>query len=283
MQSRRFDADEIVDFYDETAWEYRVFWSDVNLHYGFHDDGATSHGDAMDNSNRIYADKLAVDESTTVLDVGTGRGGFPIHVAAEYGATVHGIDIDPTHVREATQNARERDVSGSTAFSVGTYHDVPYPDDTFDAVSGIETVCHSSRKERVLEELRRVLKPGGRLMISDGFVSRTELTEPEAEKLRTVLDGWAVPDIARIGEFRELLEEFGFTNVTFHDHYERIIPSSRRQRWLSLTVTPLLAIASALGVKSESAVAQGITLYHQYEILERGIAVHGDFTAELPE
>lgn len=283
MQTQRFDADEIVDFYNETAWEYRVFWSTANLHYGFYDDESTTHREAMANSNRVYADTLEVDETDTVLDIGTGRGGFPTHVAAERGADVHGIDIDPLHVSEARANARERGVSESTEFSVGDYHDIPYPDDTFDAVSGIETVCHSERKERVLEEIRRVLAPGGRLMISDGFRSRTALTDPEAEKLRTVLDGWAVPDFAHISEFRETLEELGFADVTFDDHYEQIIPSSRRQWLLSLAVTPLLRIAAALGLKSESSVEQGVTLYHQYEIIERGIAVHGNFTAELPE
>ncbi|PGF16680.1 ubiquinone biosynthesis methyltransferase UbiE [Natrinema sp. CBA1119] len=283
MQTKRFETDEIVDFYNETAWEYLVFWSTANLHYGFYDDESTTHREAMANSNRVYADTLEVDETDTVLDIGTGRGGFPTHVAAERGADVHGIDIDPLHVSEARANACERGVSESTEFSVGDYHDIPYPDDTFDAVSGIETVCHSERKERVLAEIRRVLAPGGRLMISDGFRSRTALTDPEAEKLRTVLDGWAVPDFAHISEFREALEELGFADVTFDDHYEQIIPSSRRQWVLSLAVTPLLRIAAVLGLKSESSVEQGVTLYHQYEIIERGIAVHGDFTAELPE
>ena len=282
METRRFETDEIVDFYNETAWEYRTFWSDANLHYGFYDDESTSHRLAMTNSNSVYADKLEVDVTDTVLDIGTGRGGFPTHVAAEYGAEVHGIDIDPGHVSEAEANARERGVSDATEFGVGDYHDIPYPDGTFDAVSGIETVCHSERKERVLEEIRRVLKPGGRLMISDGFVGRA-LTEPEAEKLRTVLDGWAVPDIARIDEFRDTLEDLGFANVTFDDHYDQIAPSSRRQRLLSLGVTPLLRLAAALGIKSESSVDQGVTLYHQYEVIERGIAIHGDFTADLPE
>jgi cyclopropane fatty-acyl-phospholipid synthase-like methyltransferase len=282
MQTRRFDTDDIVAFYNDTAWEYRVLWSDSNLHYGFYDDEATTHDVAIENSNSVYADKLEVDETATVLDIGTGRGGFPTHVAAEYGAAVHGIDIDPLHVSAARSNARDRGVSAKTEFSIGTYHDIPYPDGTFDAVSGIETVCHSDRKERVLAEIRRVLKPGGRLMISDGFMSRTELTEPEAAKLRTVLDGWAVPELAHVSEFRAVLEDLGFTNVAFEDHYEEIIPSSRRQRWLSLGVTPLLRIASALGLKSDSSVEQGVTLYHQYEIIERGIAVHGDFTADLP-
>ncbi|WP_226004000.1 SAM-dependent methyltransferase [Natrinema salinisoli] len=185
MHTRRFDTDEIVAFYNDTAWEYRVLWSDSNLHYGFYDDDSTSHQRAMENSNSVYADKLEVDETATVLDIGTGRGGFPTRVAAEYGAEVHGIDI--------------------------------------------------------------------------------------------------VPHLAHVSEFRAMLEDLGFANVTFEDHYERIIPSSRRQRWLSRAVTPLLRIASATGLKNDSSVEQGVTLYYQYEIIERGIAVHGDFTADLPE
>ncbi|ELZ02840.1 methyltransferase domain-containing protein [Natrialba asiatica] len=282
MQPKSFSTTDIVEFYNETAWEYRFFWSEVNLHYGFYDDAHTSHREAMTNSNSVYADKLDADETDTILDIGTGRGGLPIHIAAERDADVHGIDIDPSHIRDARANARERDVAESTAFGVGTYHEIPYPDDTFDAVSGIETVCHSAQKDRVLEEIRRVLVPGGRVLLSDGYMSRTALTAPEKETVRTVLDGWAVPELAHVGEFRTALEAAGFTNVTFDDHYDRIMPSSRRQRWLSRAVTPLLRAASALGVKSDSSVKQGVTLYHQYDVLDRGLAVHGDFTAELP-
>ncbi|MFC6719454.1 SAM-dependent methyltransferase [Natrialbaceae archaeon GCM10025810] len=93
MQSRPFDADEIVSFYADTAWEYRTFWSHRNIHYGFYDDEHATHRETMANSNRVYADKLEVDETDTVLDVGTGRGGFPVHVAAERGAEVRGIEI----------------------------------------------------------------------------------------------------------------------------------------------------------------------------------------------
>lgn len=282
MQQKSFGDAEIVDFYNDTAWEYRFFWSDVNLHYGFYDDEHATHSEAMENSNKVYADKLGIDETDAVLDVGTGRGGFPTHVAAECGAEVRGIDIDPLHVSEAKENARKRGVSELAEFDVGDYHEIPYPDETFDAVSGIETVCHSERKDRVLEEIRRVLKPGGRLMIADGYMNRTELTDSEAEKMRTVLDGWAVPELAHVDEFRGLLEDLGFTDVTFDDHYDRILPSSRRQWWLSLGVTPLLKIAAALGIKNESSVDQGVTLYHQRDVIEREIAVHGDFTAELP-
>lgn len=283
MQRQAFETDEIVDFYNETAWEYRFFWSDFNLHYGFYDDVHTSHREAMENSNRIYAEKLGVDETDTVLDVGTGRGGLPIHVAEHAGADVHGIDIDPLHLREARENARERGVSESIEFSLGNYLEIPYPDDSFDAVSGIETVCHTDRKRKFLREARRVLKPGGRLMVSDGYMNRSTLSREETEKVRKMLDGWAVPSLAHVDDFRDALEDLGFTNIAFDDHYDRILPSSRRQWWLSLGVTPMLKLASILGVKSETSVDQGVTLYHQYSVIRDRIAVHGDFTAELPE
>ncbi|WP_273739322.1 hypothetical protein [Natrinema soli] len=45
----------------------------------------------------------------------------------------------------------------------------------------------------------------------------------------------------------------------------------------------MFEIFLADSIKSDASVNQGVTLYHQYEIIKRGIAVHGNFTAELPE
>ncbi|PCR91330.1 class I SAM-dependent methyltransferase [Natrinema ejinorense] len=82
MQRKRFDTEAIVDFYNDTAWEYRFFRSDANLHYGFYDDDHTSHREAMERSNGVCAAKLDVDATDTLLDIGTGRGSVPTRVAA---------------------------------------------------------------------------------------------------------------------------------------------------------------------------------------------------------
>ncbi|MBZ6494324.1 class I SAM-dependent methyltransferase [Natrinema longum] len=90
MQRTRFDTEAIVDFSNDTAWEYRFFWSDATRHYGCYDDDHTSHREAMERSNGVYAAKFDVDTTETLLDVGTGRGGVPTRVAAECGIAVHG-------------------------------------------------------------------------------------------------------------------------------------------------------------------------------------------------
>lgn len=281
MKKREFSTREIVDFYDSTAWEYKAFWSTYNLHYGFYDDDHTTHEEAMVNSNRVYAEKLGVERSDSVLDVGTGRGGLPIWIAERVGADVHGIDIDRLHIDEAKENARRRGVESNTTFENGNFLDIPYPDDSFDALTGIETVCHTEKKKAFLREARRVLKPGGTLLISDGFVNKPELTADEEEVMRKLADGWAVPRFSHVGDFRTALEDVGFTNVEFDDHRDSILPSSRRQLLLSLAITPLLKVASAVNLKSESSVRQGIALYHQYDAIKSGLAVHGDFRATL--
>lgn len=282
MASRRYTTEEIVEFYDDTAWEYQFFWSDYNLHYGFYDEDHTTHRAAMRNSNRTYAGKLDVSESDVVLDVGTGRGGLPLWVAEHVGAEVYGVDLDPGHVRDARLNARDRAVAERATFTVGTFLDLPFPDDSFDAVSGIETICHAADKSAVLAELRRVLKPGGRLVVADGY-QNGKLAADDAALLDTVVEGWAVPELARIEEFRQTLDDLGFEAIEFSDHREQILPSARRQYLLSIAITPLLTVAALLGIKSDRSVRQGYTLYHQYEVLKTGIGVHGDFTARLPE
>jgi tocopherol O-methyltransferase len=281
MENRDFDTQDIVDFYNSTAWEYRVFWSEYNLHYGFYDENHTTHEEAMANSNRIYVEKLGVERSDSVLDVGTGRGGLPIRVAERTGADVHGIDIDPLHIEEATANARRREVESNTTFKRANFLEIPYPDNTFDALSGVETVCHTDNKKDFLREARRVLKPGGKLLLSDGFVNKYDLTANDEAVMRKLADGWAVPSFAHVTDFRTNLEDVGFTDIEFDNHRDFILPSSRRQLFLSIAITPLLKLAVALSIKDQSSVRQGIALYHQYDAIKSGLAVHGDFTATL--
>jgi ubiquinone/menaquinone biosynthesis C-methylase UbiE len=71
----------------------------------------------------------AFGAGTAILDVGCGSGGF-CALAAARGAAVHGLDANPVEV----ERARDRVHGGE--FRVGFMEDLPWPDDTFDAVTG---------------------------------------------------------------------------------------------------------------------------------------------------
>ncbi|MBX3015329.1 MAG: class I SAM-dependent methyltransferase [Caldilineaceae bacterium] len=95
-------------------------------------------------------------ETRTILDIGSGAGNMAHHLA-HYG-TVIGLDPNPRPLAVASQR-------GLTALQ-GSGDNLPFPDSAFDLVTLLDTIEHIPDEFGVLEECRRVLKPGGKLLIT---------------------------------------------------------------------------------------------------------------------
>ncbi len=104
------------------------------------------------------ADLTGLAPGVTVLDVGCGGGGF-CEVAAARGAEVHGLDAAPAEIARARRRVPNGD------FQIGLMEELPWPDDTFDVVTGFNALQYALDLNRALSEAQRVSRPGGRLVI----------------------------------------------------------------------------------------------------------------------
>lgn len=131
------------------------------------------HGNINVRMRESVLDLLDVKHGENVLDCGCGLGYFLLKLQGS-GAHLHGIDVSPesvAFVREhITPNAR-----------VGNAEKIPYPDNTFDKVLFCEVIEHVEDDAKVLREIRRVLKPGGRVVITTpslkGFRAHSKLKQ----------------------------------------------------------------------------------------------------------
>jgi arsenite methyltransferase len=105
----------------------------------------------------------------TVLDVGSGGGIDSILAARRVGPGGHvlGLDILGSMCERAERHARQAGVGGWTAFVTGEMERIPLPDDAVDVVISNGVINLSARKSRVFAEIRRVLRPGGRMCVAD--------------------------------------------------------------------------------------------------------------------
>lgn len=110
-------------------------------------------------------------------------------MAKEYGAHVTGITLSAAQVPTARRRAQRSGLSGRLEFAEADYTATPYPSASFDAVVANESVCYAPNKKDFLAKAFRLLKPGGRVAVADGFRSDRLLSKSEERLMRVWLDG----------------------------------------------------------------------------------------------
>jgi SAM-dependent methyltransferase len=101
-----------------------------------------------------------------VLEVGCGTGAFARRLAAR-GAEVLGLDASPRTVELARRDAKEAGLDPPPLFEVGEAHDpAAFPRRSFDVATLVLSLQSAERPEKVLRNVARALKPGGRLVVA---------------------------------------------------------------------------------------------------------------------
>lgn len=158
----------------------------------------------------------ALTEGLTVLDLGCG-GGFDAFQAGEKvkaKGCVIGVDMTPEMLGIARNNIAqytERTGLDNVEFRLGEIEHLPVGDNSVDVVLSNCVINLSPDKPQVWRDIWRVLKPGGKLSVSD-----LALLKPLPEKVRTMASALVgcVAGAVLIEETRAMLEETGFTGIT---------------------------------------------------------------------
>lgn len=147
----------------------------------------------------------------TVVDLGSG-GGFDCFLAArkvgETGSVI-GVDMTPEMVAKARENARKGHYS-NVEFRLGEIEHLPVEDGSADVIISNCVINLSPEKLYVFRETFRILKPGGRLAITD-VVASAPL--PEEFKTNPTLFSGCIAGAATIEELDSMLQEVGFTEI----------------------------------------------------------------------
>jgi ubiquinone/menaquinone biosynthesis C-methylase UbiE len=116
-----------------------------------------------------------VSSGMTLLDAGCGTGLFTVEMARMLGdrGQVHAIDVQPSMIERARARAAGAGVAHMVQLHHGGVYDLPFADDTVDLAVLISTLGEVPDKPAALSELRRVLKPGARLGISEELLFTT--------------------------------------------------------------------------------------------------------------
>ena len=159
-----------------------------------------------------------VQPGEVCLDLGSGRGNDVIRMAEEAGENgfAYGIDLSDGMVKKARTNLDKFGVTNAEIIQ-SEMESLPLNDNSVNVTISNCTINHSSNKEAVWSEVFRVLKPGGRFVVSDIYA-----TAPIADEYRNdpqaVAECWAGA-VTRV-EYLTMLEETGFTNIKILEESE---------------------------------------------------------------
>ena len=153
----------------------------------------------------------SLKEGETVLDLGSGAG-FDCFLAANKvgkSGKVIGVDMTPEMIDKARENAEKGDYKNAE-FRLGEIEHLPVADNSVDVVVSNCVINLSPDKARVLKDAYRVLKPGGRIAISD-----LALLKDLPEKIRNSVDAYVgcVAGALLIDDYKNIVEASGFQDV----------------------------------------------------------------------
>jgi SAM-dependent methyltransferase len=155
----------------------------------------------------LFVTWLGLSPSSRLLDLACGSGGPTLRIAQKTGCRVVGLDLHAEGIASAQASARERGCEDRADFQQGdAAARLPFAESAFDAITCIDAINHLPDRPRVLEEWRRALKPGGRLLFTDPIVLTGAVTNKEIAIRASIGLFLLVP----AGLDESLLEQAGF-------------------------------------------------------------------------
>ena len=215
------------------------------------------------------------------MDVDCGVGGTSRYIAKQLGseAEVTGITLSPNQVKRATELAEEQNVPNAK-FTVMNALEMEFEDNTFDIVWACESGEHMPDKKAYIDEMMRVLKPGGKFVMAT-WCQRDDREVPFSKKderdLNFLYEEWTHPYFISIEAYKELIDDTGLMNeVTTEDWNEQTIASWRHSVWVGV-YDPRGFIFKP--TKYLKCVRDAYCLERMHRAFDRGLMQYGMFAA----
>ena len=224
----------IINYYKSSRWLYQYFWyskSSLGLHFGIDGDESESIDQSIVNQYELLIKSGRININSKVLDAGCGVGVASLYIAKQTGAKVYGISIVDDQVAIANKHKLSRGVDNAH-FSNQDFTNTNFKTGYFDVVFGIESVCYAYPKHAFLKEACRILRPGGKLIIIDGYKKRKPNSELEINIDKDFCHGWKLREMIKIKDMQKEVKAGGFGIAQTEDLTPRIGKTLKRFGWL---------------------------------------------------
>ncbi|MHA2279185.1 MAG: SAM-dependent methyltransferase [Candidatus Kariarchaeaceae archaeon] len=235
--------------------------------------------EAQNNSNIFIADTININENDKVLDAGCGIGGPSIFIAETYKCDIIGITLSKVQLEIAKKNARKSSQVQKIHFYKQDYTKTEFDDESFTKIFAIESVCHAEKKSDFIKEAYRLLSGDGQLIVLDAFLIKQELDEKDKMHLQRCLDGWCLPNLSHVDNFRSDLLDAGFEDIELINLTTRVQKSINGLFVDGLLAFPITWLLSKLGIIQKNVHNSILTLFSQRYLIKRKVGIYGGFAA----
>jgi tocopherol O-methyltransferase len=269
-----WDNKDVIRYYRVSAWAFDTLWG-PDMHYGYWERGITSQKRASRRLNEKLIEKTGISKDDYVLDAGCGVGGNAVWLAETYGCKVVGVTIVPEQIEKARMRAKAAGVDHLCEFVLMDYMDLQFPDKTFTVVMGLESICYADPKSEFIKGVYRVLKPGGRFGMADGFAAKEIYVGDDKRLMGRWMDGWKLNNLETMWTWKKNAEVAGFTSANYVDITRNVMPTSRIMLAWSLFSIHWHILDRIFEIRDYPNDA----LWYQYWAIKRGLAKYGIFWA----
>lgn len=209
------------DYYnsDDADTFYHTVWGGEDIHIGLYETPVESIFDASRRTVERMASRAPnLDRTTRVLDIGAGYGGAARFLAERYGCKVVAFNLSEKENERNRQMNRQQGLDHLIEVIDGSFEDLPFGNGCFDLVWSQDAVLHSGNRRKVLEEVARVLAPGGHFLFTDPM----QADDCPQGVLQPILERIHLETLGSPGFYRQTLTALDLEEVSFEAHSEML-------------------------------------------------------------
>ena len=198
---------------------YFTIWGGEDIHVGLYKHAEEPIFDASRRTVEQMAARLnGLGPDSRVIDVGAGYGGSARYLAREYGCEVVALNLSEVENERDRQMNREQGLDHLIEVVDASFEDLPYPDNSFDFVWSQDAMLHSGERAKVVDEVVRVLKPGGEFVFTDPM----QTDNCPDGVLQPILNRIHLETLGSPGFYREQAAKHGMTELGYENHHEQL-------------------------------------------------------------